>query len=278
MEAFVIANEILVRIGAFALVLAAMVVWELRLPRRVNEGSLRVRRWRANLGLVVVDTAIVRLIFPLTAVGAALAAAEHGWGLFNAIATPAWLAFAASLIVLDLAIYAQHVAFHKVPLLWRLHRVHHTDVALDATTALRFHPLEIVVSMVFKIALVLALGAPALAVIVFEVVLNALAMFNHANGSLPLAVDRIVRRLVVTPDMHRVHHSIHRLETDSNYGFNLSVWDRLFGTYRAQPRDGHATMTLGLTVFRAHEDGSLLRLLIQPFLRPAGPTESGAKL
>lgn len=228
---------------------------------------MRARRWVANLGLVAVDTGILRLVFPLAAVGAALTANARGWGLFNTIEAPPWLAVAITLIALDLAIYAQHVAFHKIPLLWRLHRVHHTDTALDATTGLRFHPIEIIASMLFKIALVFALGAPALAVVAFEVLLNALAMFNHANVYLPPRVDRALRRLIVTPDMHRVHHSIHRDETDSNYGFNLSIWDRLFGTYRAQPRDGHEAMALGIDAFRAPTDGALIRLLIQPFVR-----------
>lgn len=267
MEAFVFANEMIVRVAGFAAVLGVMVAWELRRPRRAGEGGLRAGRWQANLGLVALGAVTVRLVFPLAAVGAALMAGERGWGLFNAIEAPLWLAVAATLIVLDLAIYAQHVAFHKIPLLWRLHRVHHTDTALDATTGLRFHPLEIVASMLFKIALVAALGAPALAVILFEVLLNALAMFNHANVDLPRRVDGILRRLIVTPDMHRVHHSVHRDETDSNYGFNLSLWDRLFGTYRAQPRDGHTKMALGTDTFRTPADGALLRLLIQPFVR-----------
>ncbi len=267
MEAFIFANEMVIRIGCFAAVLALMVAWEVRLPRRAGEGGLRAGRWRANLGLVALDTVILRLLFPLAAVGAALTAHERGWGLFNTIDAPVWLTVLLSLVILDLAIYAQHVAFHRIPLLWRLHRVHHTDVALDATTGLRFHPIEIVASMLLKIALVIALGAPAPAVVIFEVGLNALAMFNHANVYLPPRIDALIRRLIVTPDMHRVHHSIHRDETDSNYGFNLSLWDRLFGTYRPQPRDGHATMTLGLGVFRDPANGALSRLLIQPFLR-----------
>ncbi|HSO41864.1 MAG TPA: sterol desaturase family protein [Rhodospirillales bacterium] len=267
MESFVLSHEMALRLVAFTAVLAAMMGWEGRRPRRLRHDGERFSRWRANLGLVAVDAALVRLIFPLAAVGAAVVAHERGWGLLNAVHLPAWLAVAISLAVLDLAIYAQHIAFHKVPLLWRLHRVHHSDVDLDATTGLRFHPVEIALSMAFKIALVLVLGAPALAVIIFEVGLNALAMFNHANVYLPERLDRVLRRLIVTPDMHRVHHSLHRDETDSNYGFNLSLWDRLFGTYRAQPRDGHQGMTLGLDIFRATPDGTLRRLLLQPFRR-----------
>ncbi|MBL8659421.1 MAG: sterol desaturase family protein [Rhodospirillales bacterium] len=267
MGIFIFANEMVIRLGCFAAVLATMVAWELRLPRRAGEGGLRMRRWRANLGLVALDTVILRVLFPLAAVGAALMANDRGWGLFNAVAAPPWLAVGLSLVILDLAIYAQHVAFHKIALLWRLHRVHHTDVALDATTGLRFHPIEIVASMLLKIALVTALGAPALAVVIFEVALNAFAMFNHSNVYLPRWVDARLRRLIVTPDMHRAHHSIHRDETDSNYGFNLSLWDRLFGTYRDQPRDGHVTMALGLDGFRDPREDRLFRLLVQPFLR-----------
>lgn len=270
MESIVLSHEMALRFAAFAGVLAAMMTWESLQPRRLHRAGSRARRWRANLGLVAIDAAVVRLIFPLAAVGAAALAEARGWGLLNALALPGWLTLAIALIVLDLAIYAQHVAFHKLPLLWRLHRVHHSDVDLDATTGLRFHPIEIVLSMTFKVAIVIALGAPALAVIVFEVGLNALAMFNHANVRLPRRLDRVLRRLIVTPEMHRVHHSIHRDETDSNFGFNLSVWDRLFRTYRAEPRDGHETMRIGLDAFRAAADGSLHRLLTQPF-RPPHP-------
>jgi sterol desaturase/sphingolipid hydroxylase (fatty acid hydroxylase superfamily) len=270
MESVVLSHEMALRLAAFAVVLAVMLGWEAWRPRRRTRAAGRLQRWGANLGLVAVDAALVRLLFPLAAVGAAVAAERQGWGLLNAVEVPAWVAVVVALVVLDLAIYAQHVAFHKVPVLWRLHRVHHSDVDLDATSGLRFHPIEIALSMAYKVVLVVAVGAPALAVIVFEIGLNALAMFNHANVYLPERIDRALRRLIVTPDMHRVHHSIHRDETDSNYGFNLSLWDRLFGTYRAQPRDGHEAMTIGLSVFRAAADRALLRLLLQPF-RAASP-------
>jgi sterol desaturase/sphingolipid hydroxylase (fatty acid hydroxylase superfamily) len=267
MESFVLSHDMALRFASFAAVLAAMTAWEAWRPRRARAGYGRLKRWSANLGLVALDALLVRLIFPLAAVGAAVLAEARGWGLFNTVELPAWLAIAITLLILDLTIYGQHVAFHKVPLLWRLHRVHHSDVDLDATTGLRFHPIEIALSMALKIALVIALGAPALAVILFEVGLNAFAMFNHANVHLPERLDRVLRRLIVTPDMHRVHHSIHRDETDSNYGFNLSLWDRIFGTYRAQPRDGHEGMTIGLDVFRSASEGTLRRLLIQPFVQ-----------
>ncbi len=267
MTDLVLANEPLIRIGSFAALLAAMVAWELAAPRRTLEAG-RAVRWTSNLGIVVIDGLLVRLLFPVAAVGAALLAADRGWGLFNAAPVPFGLAVVVSVAALDLAIYGQHVAFHKVPALWRLHRMHHSDVDFDATTGVRFHPLEIALSMLYKIAVVLVLGAPALAVVLFEVLLNATALFNHGNVRLPSALDRVLRLAVVTPDVHRVHHSIHRDETDSNYGFNLTVWDRLFGTYRGQPRDGHETMTIGLDLFRSARERRLDRLLIQPFVRP----------
>jgi sterol desaturase/sphingolipid hydroxylase (fatty acid hydroxylase superfamily) len=268
---FVLANEPGLRLGGFLGVLAVMALWELSAPRRRLSAS-RWQRWSSNLGILALDALMLRLMLPIAAVGAALLAEEEGWGLFNVLSfvpqwtAPEWTAMLASILVLDLAVYGQHVVFHKVPFLWRLHRVHHTDVDLDATSGVRFHPLEIALSLMLKIAVIVALGAPVVAVVAFEVLLNAAALFNHANVRLPLGVDRVLRRVIVTPDMHRVHHSIHRDETDSNFGFNLSLWDRLFGTYRDQPRDGHAGMTLGLAVFRSSRERWLPRLLIQPFI------------
>ncbi|KAA5604556.1 sterol desaturase family protein [Roseospira marina] len=251
-----------VRAGVFLGLFAAMALWEAWTPRRRD--TLRRGRWPHNIALIVVDSVALRLVLPLLAVEAALRAEAHGWGLLNLLDVPLWLALPVSVLALDLAIYAQHVAFHHVPVLWRLHRVHHTDTAVDVTTALRFHPVEIVLSMAIKMAVVIALGAPAVAVLVFEVLLNGAALFNHGNVALPARLDRSLRRVVVTPDMHRVHHSVHPHETNSNYGFALSWWDRMFGTYTAQPADGHTAMTLGLAVFRAPGDGRLDRLLIQP--------------
>jgi sterol desaturase/sphingolipid hydroxylase (fatty acid hydroxylase superfamily) len=265
MTEFILAHEAGIRLTFFCAVLAIMIGWEFAAPRRRLSASLAVR-WSSNLGLVVVGALLVRLAFPVVAVGTAAIAAERGWGLFNWVAAPSWLAIALSVVALDLAIYAQHVVFHKVPPLWRLHRMHHSDVDIDATTGVRFHPFEIALSMAIKMAMILILGAPAVAVVIFEVLLNATAMFNHGNVKLPQAVDRALRRVIVTPDFHRVHHSVHRDETDSNYGFNLSVWDRLFRTYRPQPRDGHETMTIGLDIFRAPRQRHLDKLLIQPFV------------
>jgi len=265
---FLIANEPIIRVACFVGILVAMAVWELVAPRRRQEIP-RLLRWANNLGIVVVDTVLVRLIFPIVAVGLALVAEERGWGLLNAFGAPAWLAFMVSLLALDLAIYLQHVMFHAVPALWRLHRMHHADLEFDVTTGLRFHPVEILLSMGIKLAVVAVLGPPAAAVLVFEVLLNATAMFNHGNVRIPLGLDRVLRWFVVTPDMHRVHHSIHPQETNSNFGFNLPWWDRLLGTYRAQPKEGHEGMTIGIEQFRTPRDLWLDRMLIQPALGPA---------
>ena len=256
--------EFLIRISSFALVFTAMAGWEFLAPRRawaVGRGP----RWTNNLGILVVDVLAVRVLIPTAAVGAALFAAGRGWGLFHLAGLPLALAAVLGFLILDLVIYGQHVVFHKVPVLWRLHRMHHADLDIDVTTGVRFHPFEILISLSIKIATVIAFGIPAVAVLVFEVVLNATAMFNHANVSMPAALDRVLRRLVVTPDMHRVHHSILRSETDSNFGFNLPWWDRLFGTYRAAPQAGHQGMTIGLPIFRNPHELRVDRLLTQPF-------------
>jgi sterol desaturase/sphingolipid hydroxylase (fatty acid hydroxylase superfamily) len=257
-------NEPFVRLMAFGSVLTAMAVWELAAPRRKQELRRRTR-WPGNLAIVVLDTLLVRLLFPVGAVAAAIAAEARGWGFFNAFDVPAWVAIPACVILLDLAIYLQHVLFHAVPALWRLHRMHHADLAFDVTTGVRFHPIEILLSMVIKLGVVTALGAPALAVLIFEVLLNATSMFNHGNVALSPGIDRILRWLVVTPEMHRVHHSIVARETNSNFGFNLPWWDHLFGTYRPQPEAGHLGMTIGIAQFRDPAEQRLDRMLTQPF-------------
>jgi len=256
--------EIAVRLAAFAAVFAVMAAWELLAPRRELSVG-RKPRWPGNLGIVIVDALAVRLLIPTAAAGTALIAAERGWGLLNMLATPGWLAAILGFLLLDLLIYAQHVVFHHVPVLWRLHRMHHADLDIDVTTGGRFHPIEILLSMLIKIAAVLAFGIPAVAVVIFEVVLNATSMFNHSNVAMPERLDRVVRWLVVTPDMHRAHHSIERRETDSNFGFNLPWWDRLFGTYRSAPEAGHVAMTLGIPIFHDRRELRLDRLLTQPF-------------
>lgn len=262
----VLAAEPLVRLGMFAGVLTMLVTWELLAPRR-RLAVPRWRRWPGNVGVVVIDTLVSRIVFPTAAVGLALAADANGWGLFNLVAVPDWLAVVTSVILLDLVIYGQHVLFHANPWLWRLHGMHHADLDIDVTTGIRFHPVEILLSIMIKLAAVITLGAPALGVMAFEILLNATAMFGHSNIRLPIAVDRWLRRILVTPDMHRVHHSIVARETQSNFGFNLPWWDHLFGTYRDQPAAGHEAMTIGLPQFRDPGELRLDRMLLQPLRR-----------
>ena len=258
-----LAQEWAIRFSAFASVIVVMALWELWAPRRrLSVG--RTRRWPSNLGVVALDSLIVRMLFPTAAVGFALACEARGWGLFNALALPFGLAAAISVILLDFAIYLQHVLFHAVPALWRLHRMHHADLDFDVTTGVRFHPMEILLSLLIKFGVIALFGASALSVLIFEVLLSATSIFNHSNAAMPAAVDRIVRLLVVTPDMHRVHHSILRAETNSNFGFNFPWWDRLFGTYRAQPKEGHDAMTIGIESFRDPAELRLDRMLLQP--------------
>jgi sterol desaturase/sphingolipid hydroxylase (fatty acid hydroxylase superfamily) len=268
-----IAAEPIIRLTCFAGVFLLMALWEFLTPRRPQAITRRLR-WPNNLGLVVLDTLVVRLLFPFAAVGLAFLAQTKGWGLLNIIGLPAWLAVPVAVLLLDLVIYGQHVVFHAVPLLWRLHRMHHADLECDVTTGLRFHPGEIVLSMVIKFAAILVLGAMPLAVLVFEVLLNATSMFNHGNVRLPLWLDHVLRAIVVTPEMHRVHHSIDRRETDSNFGFNLPWWDRLFGTYRAQPALGHSHMIIGIDQFRDQRELWLHRMIWQP-LRSNTPLTAG---
>ena len=261
-----IAAEPTIRFGCFVGVLAVMALWELMTPRRpyvVGRGL----RWPNNVGLVVLNTVVLRLLFPAAGVGMAALAQSRGWGLVNIVQIPPWLAIPGAVLLLDLTIYGQHVMFHAVPFLWRLHRLHHADLEFDVTTGLRFHPGEIVISMLIKLAAILALGVAPIAVLAFDVVLNATSMFNHGNIRLPAQFDRVLRLFVVTPDMHRVHHSIDRRETDSNFGFNVPWWDRLFGTYRAQPALGHDRMIFGIDRFRDPRELWLHRMLYQPLRR-----------
>ncbi len=258
-----------IRLSAFLGIFAAMALWEVFAPRRTREFT-RLQRWPNNIGIVVVNTVVLRFAFPVAAVGMATVAEAGGWGLLNSHAPPAWLAVVIAVVLLDLAIYLQHVMVHAVPAFWRLHRMHHADLDFDVTTGARFHPIEILLSMMIKLLVVAALGAPPVAVLIFEVMLNASSMFNHGNVRIPEGLDRVLRWLVVTPDMHRVHHSALRRETNSNFGFSLPWWDRLFGTYRAQPAAGHDAMTIGIEQFREPGDLRLDRMLIQPFKGGAG--------
>jgi len=262
---WILGNEVPIRLSFFFGIFAVMAVWELLSPRRTLITSKSLR-WSNNLGLVFLNSIVLRLLFPAAAVGVALFAREQGWGLFNYTHTPFILAVITSVIIMDAVIYLQHVMVHAVPLLWRLHRVHHADPDYDVTTGARFHPLEIILSMLIKFATILLLGPPLIAVIIFEVLLNATAMFNHGNVKLPFTVDRILRLLVVTPDMHRVHHSVEDDEANSNFGFNLPWWDRLFGTYRDQPRGGHEGMAIGIHNYHEPRQISWLPgMLLLPF-------------
>lgn len=259
-------HEPTVRLGAFFSVFALMAIWEAVAPRRARVLPRRVR-WLHNLALVVLNSLILRLLFPVAAVGFAVLTAERGWGLLNAFGVPFWWAFVLSVIALDFAIYLQHVMFHALPLLWRLHRVHHADADIDVTTGARFHPLEILLSMLIKFAAIAVLGAPAAAVLVFEVLLNATAMFNHANLRLREPVDRLLRWMLVTPEMHRIHHSMEAAETNSNFGFNLPWWDRLFGTYRDRARLPQESMAIGVKGLTGSDQAvKLLGLLAIPFV------------
>jgi len=257
-------DEGTIRLAIFAGTLILFASLEAIFPR-LNSDYGRAKRWPANIGIVVLDTILARLLLPGVTVAATIYAANNGIGLFHWIDVSPIVAFVATLFLFDFAIYAQHVVFHKVPMFWRLHRVHHTDPAFDVTTALRFHPIEILLSLLIKGGLAIALGAPAEAIVVFEVILSSAAIFSHSNLRLPGWLDGVLRLVIVTPDMHRVHHSVLQPETDSNYGFNLSVWDRLFGTYRPQPIKGHDGMEIGLDGFAEDRVLGLGALLIQPF-------------
>jgi len=265
MDSFLQTHEATVRIVCFFSLFAAVALWEVLAPRRRLTASKSVR-WLNNLGLVALNTVVIRVLFPMGTVGVTLFAMNQGWGLLNHWELPFWLATTLAIIVMDLVIWAQHVLFHFVPVLWRLHRVHHADPDYDLTTGARFHTIEIILSLLIKFGVILVLGPPITAVILFEVILNGMAIFNHANARLPLPLDRILRLFVVTPDMHRVHHSVENDELNSNFGFNLSCWDRLFGTYREQPHTGHLDMDIGICSYRTPEEVSWLPgLLILPF-------------
>ncbi|MDH5654865.1 MAG: sterol desaturase family protein [Spirochaetia bacterium] len=268
-EKLIFNYETQIRLGFFFGTLSLIGLWEVLAPRR-KLTEKKWLRWTNNLGLVffnsIISMMIFRFVFPAAAAGAALAAKNNGWGLFNTFEVPYWIAVILSVIILDFIIYMQHVMVHAVPLLWRLHRVHHADMDYDVTTGSRFHTIEIILSMGIKIASIILIGPPVIAVILFEIILNAMAMFNHGNISLPGPLDRILRWFVVTPDMHRVHHSIEYNESNSNFGFNISLWDRIFGTYKDQPKAGHESMTIGIHDFRESKQTSWISgMLLMPF-------------
>jgi len=260
--------EAFIRAASFAGILAVLLAWESFYQRKDRVDSRMVRSGK-NLGLILLNTLLLRLVIPVVPAGFAVFADSQGWGVFNYVETPVVFQWLATILIFDFIIYIQHILFHAVPVLWRLHMIHHADLDIDATTGLRFHPLEIIISLFIKLGAVAAFGFPAGAVILFEIVLNATSMFNHSNIYIPVAADRWIRRLIVTPDMHRVHHSVVITESNSNFGFNLSWWDRLCGTYQAQPAAGHQDMVIGLSRYR--KPLSLWRILIMPFTDPPGP-------
>jgi len=255
-------EESSLRLTAFLTIFACMALAQAIAPRR--DLRFGYQRWPANLSIIVIDILIVRLLFPAGAVGAAVWAETNGYGLFNALTLPTAFEILISVILLDLIIYGQHLIFHAIPILWRLHRVHHADNDIDVTTGLRFHPVEILLSMLIKLSCVIALGAPAMAVVIFEIILNGMAMFNHANIRLPEKLDATIRLLLITPDVHRIHHSTIPSETDSNFGFNLSIWDRIFGTWQEQPELGHDRMCIGLKELQQAPTHNLLYMLRLP--------------
>ncbi|PCI28237.1 MAG: fatty acid hydroxylase [SAR324 cluster bacterium] len=269
-SAFIIHNEVFLRVTFFISIFLLMALWEIFFPRRDLMTSKLVR-WYANFSIVFLNNLLIRFLFPTAAIGIAIFCRQQGWGILNNWSLPSWLAIILAVILLDFTIYLQHVMFHFLPLLWRLHRMHHTDLDFDVSTAARFHPIEIIISMLIKISAITLLGAPAVAVFIFEVLLNGSAMFNHSNIRLPRKVDRVLRCCLVTPDMHRVHHSVIFKERNCNFGFNLPWWDWIFGTYRDQPRDGHQKMKIGTGTFLDVRELHLHRLLMQPFLRQRKP-------
>ncbi len=268
--------EAIIRLGTFAGIFLIMALLEIAMPRKkrvLGRGS----RWFTNMSLVLVDTLAIRLIMPILAVGMADYAAGRGWGLLALVDLPMWVEIIIAFLLLDMLIYAQHIGFHKIPILWRIHKVHHADRDLDVTSGARFHPLEAVISMAYKLICIALIGPAAFAVFLFEVVLNAASMFNHANVRLPLGLDRLMRFFIVTPDMHRVHHSVLERETNSNYSFFLTIWDRLFRTYTAQPEQGHDGMIVGLSEYQNDKPANLIWSLFVPFARkPSAETKTGS--
>ncbi len=276
MTEFVVTYEGMIRLAFFGGIFMIIGLVELLVPRRPLSTSKK-SRWFANIGIVFINTFLLRLLFPAGAVGVSLWIGRHGWGMFHLVQWPLWVELVLTVILLDVVIYIQHVMFHALPILWRLHMMHHADMDYDLTTGTRFHPIEIVISMGIKAGAITLLGAPVVGVIIFEILLNGAAMFNHGNFFIPLGLDRVLRLLVVTPDMHRVHHSVFPSETNSNFGFNLPWWDRLFGTYRSQPMKGHDQMTIGLNQFRDPSRLTLPWMIALPFVGQTGKYPIGKR-
>jgi sterol desaturase/sphingolipid hydroxylase (fatty acid hydroxylase superfamily) len=273
---FIVSHEATIRMTFFVGIFVIVALIELAVPRRPLT-TPKAGRWFANIGIVIINTVVLRLLVPAGAVGISVWMGTQGWGVFNYLDWPFWVEVTLSVILLDFVIYLQHLMFHAVPLLWRLHMMHHADLDYDLTTGTRFHPIEIIISMGIKATAISVLGAPPVGVIIFEILLNGTAMFNHGNFYIPLGVDRILRLVVVTPDMHRVHHSVFPSETNSNFGFNLPWWDRLMGTYRGQPTKGHDGMTIGLNQFRDPARLTLPRIIALPFIGKGGSYAIGRR-
>ena len=269
MGTFFSKTEPLIRLGFFFGILVIMFLWEMAAPRRPLSTS-KITRWISNLGMVMIDSITVRLIFPAALTGVTILAQQRGWGLFNQLELSDVSKIIFSVLILDLAIYLQHVMFHSAPLLWRLHMVHHSDMDIDVTTGVRFHPIEIMLSLGIKMMAVILIGAPPASVLIFEIILNGTSMFNHGNVRYYQWIESFLRLLVVTPEMHRVHHSTIRWETNSNLGFNFPWWDRLFGTYRDQPAKGHLEMTIGLDQYKEPQKLTLPWLIVLPFIGKLG--------
>ena len=276
MPDYLMQHEGTIRLSFFVGIFLAVALVEVVDPRRPLTTS-KASRWFSNMGIVVMNTVLLRVLFPIGAIGTAVWVERQGWGLFNSLSWPFWMEVGLSVVFLDFIIYLQHVMFHAVPVLWRLHMMHHADMDYDVTTGTRFHPIEILISMAIKVSAIALIGAPALGVILFEILLNGTAMFNHGNFYIPLGLDRVLRWFVVTPDMHRVHHSVFPSETNANFGFNLPWWDRLLGTYKPQPTKGHDGMTIGLNQFRDPSRLTLGHLLIMPFVGKQGSYAIGRR-
>lgn len=257
--------ESYIRLGSFLAIFALLTIWEISSPKR-KLLQLRYFRWFCNIGLITISSILVRFIIPTAAVGIALHVEQEQLGFLNLYELPFIVKFILAFVLMDLAIYFQHVMFHALPLFWRFHRVHHSDLDCDITTGLRFHPFEMIISIIFKFLIITSIGAPVLAVVFFEIILNAASMFTHSNIKIPSVIESMVRWFIVTPDMHRIHHSIKENETNSNFGFFISIWDRLLGTYIHEPAQGHVNMQIGLRKFREPKWQNLRWLIYLPFV------------
>lgn len=277
LESFLLAHETAIRFGVLVSTFGVMALWEIMAPLRAPDTSKGIR-WSNHVMLAAINMALVRVLFPVAAVALAIYASDQSIGLFNMIWAPYALTFAAGVVLLDLTVYVFHLLFHSVPVLWRIHRVHHADLDIDVSTGVRFHPIQMVIAVIIKSATILAFGLPPLSVLTFEIASHSITLFNHGNVRVRPSVDRVLRWFIVTPDMHRIHHSIHRAETDSNFGFVLPWWDRMFGTYCAEPAAGQERMVVGIESFRTGRDLWLDRLVTNPVIDDRPKNTSGVPL